>query len=470
MQIRQSLITGLTVILIIIGWKGEAFAAVTSSGEINVDEDSRGRVPTSSNVVLILTLGIDRSLAEPGEEVKTIEAKLPVGFSVSVNGVRSVTRDGQPIAYKVLVPTGSLRIVLIKEVRDFSNSLYEIVFMSRTPSITNPSAEFKILLRNLEDSQIGEYIKPGNIDGEPNNDSLSLQIIPNVPPEPVRGFTIKTDPSGENDVLITWQSSQDSDVSGYFIYRDGVRITDQKNRTIASFVDLNVLPGEHGYAIEAYKTSLLRSRPTAVVVVNVGLDTVKPNPPKALQIRDLGGIVNIIWQSSNTLDVEKYQISFGTSIDKLSPLSNGVIEAELDKKDDYIFSLKQQLKVGKYAYAVEAIDEAGNRSNPITQVLRVLGEPFPRVITPFSNNEKFNRVIFPIRTIEDAEGEFVVLIFDIHGMLIKRIQPEDPDQDNDKNLKWKGQNEDGETVESGIYVYQVQVGESYKNGTLIVAK
>ena len=190
MQIRQSLITGLTVILIIIGWKGETFAAVTSSGEINVDEDSRGRVPTSSNVVLILTLGIDRSLAEPGEEVKTIEAKLPVGFSVSVNGVRSVTRDGQPIAYKVLVPTGSLRIVLIKEVRDFSNSLYEIVFMSRTPSITNPSAEFKILLRNLEDSQIGEYIKPGNIDGEPNNDSLSLQIIPNVPPEALRSKRI----------------------------------------------------------------------------------------------------------------------------------------------------------------------------------------------------------------------------------------------------------------------------------------
>ena len=39
-----------------------------------------------------------------------------------------------------------------------------------------------------------------------------------------------------------------------------------------------------------------------------------------------------------------------------------------------------------------------------------------------------------------------------------------------KNLKWKGRNEDGEIVESGIYIYQVQIGESYKNGTLIVAK
>jgi hypothetical protein len=222
--------------------------------------------------------------------------------------------------------------------------------------------------------------------------------------------------------------------------------------------------------MEVYKTSLLRSRPTAVVVVNVGLDTVNPTPPKALQIQDLGGIVNIIWQSSNTPDVEKYQISFGTSTDKLKPLTNGVIEAEPDKQDDYIFSLEQQLKVGKYVYAVEAVDEVGNRSTPITQVLRILGEPFPVVITPLSNNEKFNQVTFPIRTIEDAEGKFMVLIFDINGMLIKRIQPEDADQDNEKNLKWKGKNEDGEIVESGIYIYQVQVGESYKNGTLIVAK
>ena len=82
MHIRQRLTIGLIVILVIIGWNHDASGAVTSSGEINVDEDSRGRVPASSNVILVLTLGIDRSLAEPGEEIKTIEVKLPVGFSV----------------------------------------------------------------------------------------------------------------------------------------------------------------------------------------------------------------------------------------------------------------------------------------------------------------------------------------------------------------------------------------------------
>ena len=48
MQIRQGLTIGFIAILIIIGWNGDASAAVTSSGEINVDGDSRGRVPASS--------------------------------------------------------------------------------------------------------------------------------------------------------------------------------------------------------------------------------------------------------------------------------------------------------------------------------------------------------------------------------------------------------------------------------------
>ena len=44
-------------------------------GEINARGDDRGIVPTSSNVELIFTLNIDRSRAEPGEEIKTIEAQ-----------------------------------------------------------------------------------------------------------------------------------------------------------------------------------------------------------------------------------------------------------------------------------------------------------------------------------------------------------------------------------------------------------
>ena len=34
-------------------------------------------------------------------------------------------------------------------------------------------------------------------------------------------------------------------------------------------------------------------------------------------------------------------------------------------------------------------------------------------------------------------------------------------------LTWDGRDEAGEIVESGVYVYQLQVGERFKTGTLI---
>ena len=63
------------IFFVIIGCLSELaiWAAVTSMGEINAIGDDRGIVPASSNVELIFTLNIDRSRAEPGEEIKTIE-------------------------------------------------------------------------------------------------------------------------------------------------------------------------------------------------------------------------------------------------------------------------------------------------------------------------------------------------------------------------------------------------------------
>ena len=78
----------------------------------------------------------------------------------------------------------------------------------------------------------------------------------------------------------------------------------------------------------------------------------------------------------------------------------------------------------------------------------------------------FNRVVFPARAIEDAEGEFTVLIFNINGGLVIELKGDA----GARELEWNGQDEDGKVVESGVYVYQMQVGESFKTGTLIVVK
>ena len=455
-------------------------AAVTSIGEINVKDDDQGLVPAGSTVTLIVTLRIDRSLARPiVEDIRTIEIILPAGFIVEPSNFQSFSRDGWQVG-AVAEPIGSsLRIRLDEAITDFDNTLNEIIFDSKTPEptlTTDTTAEevtFRTRLRNLEDIPIGGFIQPGNTDGKRNNDDFTLQIIPNVPPDPVEGFRVARDANGENDVILIWDKSDNPDVIGYFIYRDDtpridVKVEIDSSRNTERFLDVNVMPGTHDYAIESYKTPFLRSRRSETVTVKVLPDTGRPQPPESLAIVESDDIINLSWTSSPTPDVVKYRLFFGRLGAQLKPLRNRNgenVEISIEAANEFLDERK--LGVGVFTYAIEAVDEVGHRSDQISQILHILGKPFPNPFTPLSDNPDFNRVVFPARAIEGVEGEFSVLIFNINGILIRELKSADPGA---RDLEWDGKDEIGNFVESGVYVYQIQVGESFHAGTVIVAK
>ena len=442
-----------------------SYSAVTSVGEINVVGQTKGVVPASSTVPLRVTLVVDRSLAEPGEEIKTIEIVMPLGFLTQSSNFKGISRDGTQIVARPVVSGGNLlRVELADAIVDFQNSIYEITFDCRTPDTVILEAVFRARLRNLQDGPIGEFIRSGQADGKINNDDFTLQVIPNVPPAPVTGFTAESDDIGENDVTLRWQKSADPDVNGYLIYRDKELPINVENRSSTTFRDVNVLPGSHTYQITAYKTLFLQSERSSIQTVDVLPDTAAPQPPPMLDIVTSSDGVEILWKPSVSRDVKTYRILFGSSeTDALEPLPNGEID---EKKTEYKFVDTRLLSIGSFTYAIVAIDEAGNKSAPIQERLRIFDEPYPNPFTPLSPHSDFNTVIFPARTIEDVEGEFSVRLFNLNGVLVKTLTA----QFGETELKWDGKNEDGEFVESGVYVYQLQVGESFKTGTLIVAK
>lgn len=445
------------------------YGAVTSVGEINVVGETKGIVPASSTVPLIVTLIIDRSLAEPGEEIKVIEIAMPSGFLTQSSYFKGILRDRNPIVARAVVSGGNvLRVELADLITDFQNSIYEITFDCQTPNTVILEAAFRVRLRNLDDAPIGEFIRPGPADGKLNNDDFTLQVIPNVPPDPVTGFTAEADTTGENDVTLRWQKSDDPDVNGYLIYRDKEDPINVKDRSSTTFRDVNVFPGNHAYQITAYKTLFLQSERSAIEIVTVSEDTAAPEPPMMLSITTSSDGVEITWKPSVSRDVITYQVQFSASgSGGLEPLPNGEIGAKLeDELTGYIFIDERPLFIGSFTYAVIAIDEADNKSAPIEKKLRIFDKPYPNPFTPLSSNEEFNQVIFPARAIEDASGEFTVHIYDIDGMLVKPLTA----LPGETKLIWDGRDEAGEIVESGVYVYQLQVGESIKTGTLIVAK
>ena len=448
-----------------------SYGAVTSVGEINVEGEAQGVVPASSIVPLIVTLSVDRSLAEPGEEIKTIEIELPPGFLTRSADFRGITRDGSRLAARAVVSATQLRIELADVIIDLQNSVYDIRFDCRTPNIVMREATFRARLRNLQDGPIGEFIRAGQADGRLNNDDFTLQVIPNVPPAPVTGFTAEADATGENDVTLRWQKSADPDVNGYLIYRDGNREPpiNVENASSTTYRDVNVLPGSHTYEIASYKTLQLRSERSAMQTVNVSEDTAAPAPPATFDIVALSEGIELTWTPSASRDVVRYQIAFGSSSTSLSPLTRRDVEASANT---YKFLDERPLEVGSFVYTIVAIDEAENASEPRQEILRILDEPYPNPFTPLSPNADFNRVIFPARVLEEAvasgalQGEFRVLIFNIEGMLVKTLTA----PLGETELIWDGTDETGEIVESGVYVYQLQIGESFKTGTIIVAK
>ncbi|MXV73675.1 hypothetical protein F4Z99_05270 [Candidatus Poribacteria bacterium] len=453
-----------------------SYGAVTSVGEINVVGQTQGIVPASSTVPLIVTLVIDRSLAEPGEEIKVIEISMPSGFLTQSSFFQGILRDRNQIVARPVVSGGNiLRVELADVIRDFQNSIYEITFECQTPNTVTLEAVFRVRLRNLDDAPIGEFIRPQQADGKLNNDDFTLQVIPNVAPNPVIGFTAEADTTGENDVTLRWQKSNDPDVNGYLIYRDQDRkpLQEQKpfvnveQRSSTTFRDVNVPPGTHTYQITAYKTLFLQSEHSAKQTVNVSPDTAAPEPPMMLTVTTSSEGVEILWKPSVSRDVTTYQVQFSSSGTDLEPLPNGEIEVIPDDElTGYKLIDDRALSIGSFTYAVIAIDEVGNASAPAQEKLRIFDKPYPNPFTPLSPDKDFNQVVFPARALEDASGEFTVHIYDIDGMLVKTLTA----LPSDTELTWDGRDEAGEIVESGIYIYQLQVGESFKTGTLIVAK
>lgn len=449
----------------------QSYGAVTSIGEINVVGETKGIVPASSTVPLVVTLSIDRSLAEPGEEIKTIEITMPKGFESKVTDFKGITRDGEKLQASVNISGGNvLRVELATDIRDFVNSIYNITFDARTPN-TIFLAEFRVILRNNEDTPIGEFIREGQADSKINNDDFDLQIIPNIPPAPVKTFSAEADTTGENDVTLRWQKSEDPDVNGYIVFRDTETVINVEKRESTTFRDINVPPGEHTYQIAAYKSIFLQSERSAEMKVVVSEDTAAPVPPSSINIEAKMEGIEITWNASVSRDTTKYKLWFGSSeTTTLEPLTDGEISVEDDTNGSSEYKYFDQRPIPKgsftFTYAVSAIDEAGNESAPGKKRLRVFDKPFPNPFTPLSGNPDFNTVVFPKRTIEDGEGEFNVHLYNLNGVLVITLKA----QLDEDELRWDGKNKSGDVVESGVYIYQLQVGNSYATGTIIVAK
>lgn len=440
-----------------------AGAAVSSTGEINVVGDPSGIVPTASSPTLILTLLVDRSQAEPGEEIKTIEVSLPPGFVVTPSDVGAVRIETVVVGFEVETSASAVRFVLDNEIDNFLSSVLEIDFVVRTPDAPAAVATFGVVLRNLSNAQIGDFVKPGEIDGDPtNNNDYTLQVIPNIPPAAPTGVEAAPDPAGENDAIITWEPVADPDVQGYFVFRADGATFEAVGGDATTFRDVDAPLGTNEYSVAAFKSRLVVSEPSSAAVVIVPPDTKAPNPVPVLTVEQSIAGLRIIWRPSDSPDVVRYDLTFGLT-DGAPKLLESRFAADLPEIGEFEFTHREILTSGRYVYQVLAVDENGNASAPREHVLALLDRPNPNPFTPLGA-APFNTVKFPTRAVADAVGDLVVRIFDLHGRLVWESAPSTGD------VEWDGLRSDGTLAAGGVYAYQMELGGQFRIGSIVLVR
>ncbi|MDH5173655.1 MAG: gliding motility-associated C-terminal domain-containing protein [Elusimicrobiota bacterium] len=92
------------------------------------------------------------------------------------------------------------------------------------------------------------------------------------------------------------------------------------------------------------------------------------------------------------------------------------------------------------------------------------GYPRPRVFTPNGDGSN-EEVSFEYENIN--ESSIVCCIYDVKGSVVRQLDIVESGEDR---FTWDGEDEQGNIVPSGIYIYQIEVEGQTINGTIVLAK
>jgi hypothetical protein len=440
-----------------------SYSAVESVGEINAKDNNAGTLIAGSSANLTLSLTIDMSQAEPGEEIESIRISIPNGLTVKSGTIKSVMIGDNKIPnFTESIQDNNIVIATLPTVITMTSRV-AIEFTVEASPIPVPQLTFITGLIAINQRLLIASIKPGNADGRVNNDSFTLKSVSATKPLPPADLKVQPDSSGENDLILSWSKVDDTGVSGYLIYRDGEQVGNVTGVEQTSYADKDLKPGSYTYFVMSYKTQVLRSDPSSSVSGTAPVDTKAPNPPTVnpeIKVLDKG--IEIDWESSASSDVIKYAIYRGESASSATKID------EVDfTKNTYLDTKPPE--TGSYLYVVSAVDDAGNesKSSP-TQTRHVVSgdKPQPNPFTPLSADSRFNQITFPITMVKGGEGIFAIKIYDLEGNPVFETEA----GSGSKEIKWNGKDMSDRYVSSGIYIYQATLGDKYKIGSVIVAK
>lgn len=206
-------------------------------------------------------------------------------------------------------------------------------------------------------------------------DNVSTQILAKsafqvyqgeLPPTDVpRGLQAKALPAGR--VLLNWQAVEGA--NGYVLFRRGpgesVLTQRIKLGVVGEYNDDTAADGRYEYALASLRNANgQETLSTLTAPVTVDADATRPEAPRTLTLTLLGAGIKAQWQAANAIDTVRYNLyraAVNTIVDVggLTPLQRGI---------DALFAVDGSPSLTEHAYAVTAVDAAGNESLPSNSV------------------------------------------------------------------------------------------------------
>jgi chitodextrinase len=212
-------------------------------------------------------------------------------------------------------------------------------------------------IQNLDDNKtyyfaVSAYDKNGN-EGNPSTEVMLLAVDDTTPPTTPGDLNASV--LSSTQIKLTWNPATDNvGVTNYKIYRNGNLIKTKSSTLAQQYTNSNLTPDTlYTYMVTAVDAAGNESNPaqTSATTVAAG-DTTPPSTPGNLSATSVSPTqINLNWNaSSDDVGVAEYQVR-----------RNGDLLATTNNTS---FSNTNLTPDTLYSYAVIALDEAGNESNP----------------------------------------------------------------------------------------------------------
>jgi len=202
---------------------------------------------------------------------------------------------------------------------------------------------------------VAAYDMSGNVSARSSPASVTL-VIDTTPPSVPTGLTVSGTTSTNSvyvqaPITISWSASTDNvGIAGYYVYRNGIKITTSTTAFTSTSITDAVVPGTYTYTVAAYDAAQNVSDRSVPLTVTVLVNNTPPSIPTNVSVQQVSATgVNVAWTAStDSIGIAGYQV-YRNGVQVASAAGSPYADSGLSAGTNYL-------------YAVAAYDAAGNFS------------------------------------------------------------------------------------------------------------